>query len=669
MYIVQSLYTPQTKIPFMVGAVIRVITFLCVAAYTEGLNDLHTVISSVSANGYFKTIMQVYQTSDFVYGPLVLYGITSFQILFDDGLYLMTPILSIITLVLADVYILYILQKLHFDTHKNNIIHYVWLSPVWIYAIYGLSAFDVITIALFLGALNFLFKQQFWHMAVLLGCAAGTQTSILIVLPFIGIYLYRHQYNLHRILSIFMVICGTVILIYLPVIDDYIFWQSMLAGKGQGQLLNAQLNMSNITLYALPMAYILLLFKAMSIEHYNRTMTMMFFGFAFGIVILLTPQLLIKYVWLLPFLSFFFIKENYFYHPLYGLLQVTIVVYFGTVYMTDMYAMPAIVTNLSATALQTLLVLNCFWMYQHGLTKYCNQKLFYRPFILGIGGDSGTGKSTLAHTLSTLFTPMLTQVFCGDAMHKWERNNSNYNIFTHLNPKANNLYVDMKFLYGLKNRKILYRRQYDHDTGQFTKDFKIRPSNLNIFEGLHAFSLPQFNKIYDLKIFIAPEKKVYQHWKIRRDMVKRGYTKKQVLENIQSRYADSQKYIAPQQVHADIVIKPYFVTAVTELGGTDPFEIGYQFILNADIDMENIIDILSVMDTLCVHHEYISNTQQSLSLSGYGCANTIYKGLSDMQKTFVEIGVERVDFPSGLSGIVSLIIVQTIFQKTEAHYV
>ncbi len=46
-------------------------------------------------------------------------------------------------------------------------------------------------------------------------------------------------------------------------------------------------------------------------------------------------------------------------------------------------------------------------------------------------------------------------------------------------------------------------------------------------------------------------------WKIKRDIKKRGYTIKKVLENIELRKKDFNEYILPQKKNADIIINFY----------------------------------------------------------------------------------------------------------------
>ncbi len=172
------------------------------------------------------------------------------------------------------------------------------------------------------------------------------------------------------------------------------------------------------------------------------------------------------------------------------------------------------------------------------------------------GGDSGAGKTTISESLSNIFTSMNSLVIRGDDMHKWQRGHKKWEEFTHLNPKANLLHEEIAMLNNLKMGKKILRKAYDHNKGTFTNALSIIPKNLIIFEGLHPFYLSRQRQLYDLKIFIKPDQDLSNHWKIIRDIDKRGYTKEKVLKNLQDREEDSKNFIESQAKYADILISP-----------------------------------------------------------------------------------------------------------------
>jgi uridine kinase len=176
--------------------------------------------------------------------------------------------------------------------------------------------------------------------------------------------------------------------------------------------------------------------------------------------------------------------------------------------------------------------------------------------IITISGDSGAGKTTLAKELSRLFEKqgMKTLLYECDRYHKWERGDENWKIFTHLHPEANNIEESVQDIALLKTNHSIIQRDYDHINGKFTIGESIVPSSIIIVIGLHVLYDSKINSISDLKIFLDPNEKVKNNWKIWRDKEERGYSKKQVESQIEKRYPFYSRFIEPQKENADLII-------------------------------------------------------------------------------------------------------------------
>lgn len=174
--------------------------------------------------------------------------------------------------------------------------------------------------------------------------------------------------------------------------------------------------------------------------------------------------------------------------------------------------------------------------------------------IIGISGPSGVGKSIISSLIKKFMSKNNPLLICGDDYHKWERNNNNWNYYTHYNPAANNLEKALEDLQSLKNGNDIKIKHYNHDTGFFDDSINIHFSNTIIFEGLHSLS-DIFKNLIDLKIYVDTDEILKTEWKIKRDTQRRGYTKEQVLNIIKKRKNDEIKYIIPQKQNADIIIK------------------------------------------------------------------------------------------------------------------
>jgi uridine kinase len=171
--------------------------------------------------------------------------------------------------------------------------------------------------------------------------------------------------------------------------------------------------------------------------------------------------------------------------------------------------------------------------------------------VFAIAGDSGSGKTTLGNILKTYFSNSF-MLEC-DRYHKWERGDDNWKKFTHLNPEANFITKMSDDIFDLKIGKSIYHVNYDHSTGKFTEKQEIETSDNLIVCGLHSL-LGKNDGVYDLKIFVDTDTKLKQLWKIKRDVLERGYTKEKVLEQISLRKDDYYKYVLPQRDLSDLII-------------------------------------------------------------------------------------------------------------------
>ena len=56
-----------------------------------------------------------------------------------------------------------------------------------------------------------------------------------------------------------------------------------------------------------------------------------------------------------------------------------------------------------------------------------------RPFVIGISGDSGSGKDTFANSIEGLFGKHSVTKLSGDDYHLWDRKKPIWQAMTHLN--------------------------------------------------------------------------------------------------------------------------------------------------------------------------------------------------------------------------------------------
>ncbi|CAA6604114.1 Uridine kinase [Rhodospirillaceae bacterium LM-1] len=184
-------------------------------------------------------------------------------------------------------------------------------------------------------------------------------------------------------------------------------------------------------------------------------------------------------------------------------------------------------------------------------------RLVQRPIILGIVGDSASGKTTLSQGIAAILGPDRVATICTDDYHRFERAERAKKGVSALDPSAN--YVDIleQHIRLLRDNQPILKPVYNHDGGKLEKPEYIEPKPYIILEGLLGYTTRAMRDGYDVKIFLEPEEALRMKWKIQRDTVKRGYTIEDVLMSLEKRKSDSQQFIAPQRTFADMVVSFY----------------------------------------------------------------------------------------------------------------
>ncbi len=178
-----------------------------------------------------------------------------------------------------------------------------------------------------------------------------------------------------------------------------------------------------------------------------------------------------------------------------------------------------------------------------------------RPIMLGVVGDSATGKSTLSAGLAQILGPERVTILSADDYHKYDRRERAVLGITPLHPDCNYLDILAQHLHLLRRGQPILKPVYDHSTGTFTRPEYVQPRQFVIVDGLLAFHTPQLRSAFDVKVFLDPPEELRRLWKIQRDVTKRGYTIEQVLQELERREPDAAAFIRPQRRYADIVVR------------------------------------------------------------------------------------------------------------------
>jgi phosphoribulokinase len=177
------------------------------------------------------------------------------------------------------------------------------------------------------------------------------------------------------------------------------------------------------------------------------------------------------------------------------------------------------------------------------------------PFVLGVIGDSGSGKSTMARGVRELIGPDRVTTVTLDDYQRYTRAERIELGLTPLNPMVHNLALAQEHLQLLRRGRPVRNRSYDHTDGTFGPVLTLEPREVVMVRGIVGFPTEELRSCYDLTVFLYPEPELLFRWKLRRDTKTRGYTEAEVLKHIARHLIDSKVYVLPQADRADMVIR------------------------------------------------------------------------------------------------------------------
>ncbi len=177
-----------------------------------------------------------------------------------------------------------------------------------------------------------------------------------------------------------------------------------------------------------------------------------------------------------------------------------------------------------------------------------------RPIILGVVGDSATGKTTITKGLvENLGRENVTHIGMDD-YHRYDREERAELGITPLDPDCNFMDIIGQHLGHLRAGEPILKPVYNHDDGTFGRPEYVEPRGFVVVEGLLGYHSPALSSLFDVRVYLAPPEELRREWKLKRDSTKRGYTEEQVLAELDRREPDSESFIRPQKARADLVV-------------------------------------------------------------------------------------------------------------------
>lgn len=560
-----------------------------------------------------------------------------------------------LTLLAADVALLATLRRMT-AASDALLLGLYWLSPIALFATYWLGFNDVIPILLLLLGLQALRDGAPRRAALWSAFAVSAKLSMVLALPFLLIYLFHNK----RLRVFFVPFCsalaGALLLLQLP----YLLSpgaRAMLFGNPElAKVYDAAFTVGGgLQVYLLPLVYLLALFGAWRIRRMSFEMLLALLGIAFFLVLLLTPAAAGWFVWVLPFLVLYQIGSD---RAAIVLVAGFSLLYIG-LYVLRASGVSAHVVSLWLTLLLGTGLILAARMLRQGIQANQYFRLSRQPFVVGIAGDSGTGKDTLVASIQGLFGKHSVACVSGDNYHLWERGQPIWQVMTHLHPRANELAQLANDVQALTNGATIQSPQYDHATGKLGAPSALASNDFIVVSGLHALSLPLLRSLYELKVFLDMDEGLRRELKLKRDVEQRGRSREEVQQQIERRETDAQQFIRPQAEWADLVLS-------VRPGEAGELKLGVH--ARQWLHYEKLARVLVEVCGLKVAIDEVNaDGSVALTIEGAPVAGQVGRAVRTLLPELSELLDVAPQWQGGMNGLVQLVVLSHIAQSLRSR--
>lgn len=181
-----------------------------------------------------------------------------------------------------------------------------------------------------------------------------------------------------------------------------------------------------------------------------------------------------------------------------------------------------------------------------------------KPYLIGIAGGSGSGKTTFIRRLREQFTEAQLCIVSMDdyylpraEQHTDPNGEKNFDLPKSFDKKK--FKKDLETL--LAGEAVTITEYVFNNPNAVPREITFRPAPVVLVEGLFVFHLKKVAPMFDLKIFINAKENLKVIRRIYRDQVERGYPIADVLYKYEHHVLPSfEKYIQPYKDDADIVV-------------------------------------------------------------------------------------------------------------------
>ena len=181
-----------------------------------------------------------------------------------------------------------------------------------------------------------------------------------------------------------------------------------------------------------------------------------------------------------------------------------------------------------------------------------------RPFIIGITGGSGSGKTSFIRELKRRFSPGQVCFISQDDYYrprdeqvKDEEGMCNFDL-----PKSIDKRSFFQDLEQLIAGETVRRPEYIYNNKDaIPRMLEFRPAPVLIVEGIFVMHFKKIRRTLDLKIFLHAKENLKVIRRIKRDQTERNYPLEEVLYRYENHVLPTfERYIQPYMDQADLIV-------------------------------------------------------------------------------------------------------------------
>lgn len=181
-----------------------------------------------------------------------------------------------------------------------------------------------------------------------------------------------------------------------------------------------------------------------------------------------------------------------------------------------------------------------------------------KPYIIGITGGSGSGKTYVLNKLLNAFQAHQICLISQDNYYKArnlqqidQKGVHNFDL-----PESFDQEHYIRDILALQNGQTVQKEEYTfNNPNKIPQIFTFRPSPIILVEGIFVMYFEQIANLLDLRVFVEAKDHIRLTRRIIRDNIERGYDLNDVLYRYEHHVMPSyEKYIEPHKDTADLVI-------------------------------------------------------------------------------------------------------------------